>query len=184
MSVVKDAVKSIWRDDQGPGENIGRLISYIPSAFGWGGMALTAIDKILSEYGYGLEDYGRYLDESGLIDVMLGAQVFAEVDYEMHKVSSISDGLVKKAFLWSKITKYMARRGLLKALWAAFKKAAKYIIMAFGLTHLGELTEKLKPGASDEPLAIEEVSKMFKRPKYPSLDPKYYGPKGYMGPRS
>lgn len=185
---VKAMVKSLWRADQGPAENLFRLISYAPSAFGLGGLALTGLDKILSMYGYGLEDFGRWLDGTGVVSQTLGMVGLAELDdNRLEKVARVAvDGAIIKEAAWGAIInlikRYLGFRMILKMLWTA----AKFVLLAFGFTHMGQIYEMFKQG-DDE--GIEEkadsFSEMFPgKEQDPSLNPENYGPQGYMGPRS
>lgn len=182
---IKKMVREMWRDDQGPGENLFRLISYAPSVFGWSGMLITALDKVLSHYGYGLEDFGKFLDDQGITTQLFGMPATASLDdNRINKIaSSMEDQIVKEAVLGAAlkfIWKYLiSPRALLKNLW----RAAKYLLLAFGFTKIGEIYDWVAGGNKEK--AKEKTKEMFQMlPRYPSLDPKNYGPRGYMGPRS
>jgi len=185
---IKKMVQGMWRTDQGPGQNLFRLISYAPSVFGWSGMMITALDKVLSNYGYGLEDFGRWLDEQGVTTQLFGMPATANLnDERINKIaSSMENQIVKEAFasvVLKFIWKYViSPRALLKNLW----RAAKYLLFAFGFTKIGEIYDMFTSGNEEGAREKgEEMAGAFQfLPKDPSLDPKNYGPQGYMGPRS
>jgi hypothetical protein len=54
-----------WRQNEGPFENIFRIATYSMPAFGglFGGSIALILDKFLSKQGYGIEDFGKYLDK-------------------------------------------------------------------------------------------------------------------------
>lgn len=186
---VKKMVTSSWREDQGPAENILRLISYAPSVFGLGGMAITALDKWLSEYGYGLEDLGRYIDQTPMGSELMSITASTSISEEefFKKTSIAKDTIVKEAFIWRALLSLIKRKGILGFIWSAITKAVKYILFAWGLTNLGELYDRFKSGDSfGMGQGLQEMMNVLpqEQPGDPSLNPENYGPQGYMGPRS
>lgn len=192
---VKSIVSQMWRVDQGPAQNIMRLISYAPSVFGFGGLAITGIDKWLSHYGYGLEDLGVFLDKTELRPLLdnLTADSKHSID-EIHRLGNTmdSDKIVKEAFLLKALWNIMAKKGLLKLTWQVISKTVKYILLAFGFTKMGELYDKLSGFAGVGNIGVgtniitdvmEPFNSMDKQ-EDPSFKVENYGPGGYLGPRS
>lgn len=68
MNLLEEENKEwkFWRQNEGPFENVFRIATYAMPAFGglWGGGVALVLDKFLSKHGYGIEDFGKYLDKT------------------------------------------------------------------------------------------------------------------------
>lgn len=181
---LKRVIKEMWRKDQGPAENVFRLVSYVPSVFGWSGMALVALDKVLSEYGYGLEDLGKWIDDNYPTQLLMS---FAKEEGNMSlKVSRLEEhGLKKNAFIGTVFKKILGKFGGVKYVLKLLGKAIQLLLYALGLSKVEEIYDSIKEDKGFEDSGEEYSVNMFGGSNnYPSLDPKNYGPEGYKEPRS
>lgn len=190
-----DYIKEIWRNSEGPFENILRIGSYLLSIMGISGWLLLALDKYLSySYQMGIEDLGRWLDQQ----LGLGPGDSIERQH-VDAIPQLLEGLSSSAARDENMTKVAFLGGLFslvrygKLLASLIWKMVIFLISAFGLTKLGDMYKQTAEGKffgemSDLQMGAGMMEGMFGdalsgAPKDPTLDPANYGPQGYIGPQ-
>jgi len=166
------AVSVVWRDSEGPFENLFRLISYSPVLFaGFGGLLLTLIDKFASWFGYGIEDFGAWLDKklgkgpksdvtpqdadnlNNLFMGMLEAKAALDNNGQMIKVAGLGG-----------IFRLFGGPGkLAKMITSLILRAFAFIAMALGASSTGDIYNKVKGIAKEKVKEVgqEAVQEMF-----------------------
>lgn len=148
---LKKLVLSMWRQNEGPFENILRLITYlIPfvPGLGWTAFILEKVASIVLNMG--LEDIGRYIDKA--LGLHPGSEISSAheakvVDLITQMVKSKQaqphNELKKEAFLiWSLLR---AIPGAIRVLFTVFK----VILLAVGATSIGDLYQQAGSGAGE-----------------------------------
>lgn len=149
LTDLKDAIASIWRSNEGFCENFFRILSYLVPfvpGLGWG---VFVLEKIASLFGYGMSDLGGAIDramgwapstnlsitENDLSD---GVGGFLK-DLMKPNAASSEEEIVKIAFLGGLFKLIGAIPKLIPILW----KAVKFLLLAFGLTKVGDVYSTL-----------------------------------------
>jgi len=166
------AASVVWRDNEGPFENLFRLISYSPVLFaGLGGLALTGIDKIISYmWGMGLEDFGAWIDKQ------LGKGPKSDVtpqDYDalkdiltqrLQSNARVNNGQMVKVAGLGGIFKLFGGTGKVVNMILSFvMRAFAFVAMALGATSTGDIYDKVKGVAKEKVKEVgqEAVREMF-----------------------
>lgn len=162
------ALVAVWRDTEGPFENIFRLISYSPVLFaGFGGLILTGLDKIVSYFWkMGLEDFGAWIDRQ------LGKGPRSEVtqqDYSnlrsllmqtLESRAAAEGQIVKVAFLGGLFRLFGGAGKIVNALIKFLMRAFAFVALAVGASTTGEIGEKVKKYTKEK--AVELAKETIK----------------------
>ena len=165
------AVSVVWRDNEGPFENLFRLISYSPVLFaGFGGLLVTLIDKFASWFGYGLEDFGAYIDKK------LGKGPKSDVSAQdvpalnnlftgllEAKAASQNGQMVKVAGLGSIFKLFGGTGKLVNLIISLVLRAFAFVAMALGAASTGDIYNKVKGAVKEQIKEVgqEAVQEMF-----------------------
>lgn len=179
MKQITDFVSSMWRNREGPFENLLRLISYgvmvIPGV-GWLGFALV---QLASALGWGLGDIGgavdKYLHLEPGPELRMPQQSNIESAFKeilQQKTASASDEeMIKLAFLGG----LFRLTGLIPKIASGLISVMKYIILAAGMTQLGDLYPGNIGSSKDPGVQAPEEDEEG------SQDPEKYTQEGGMG---
>lgn len=179
LADIAKHIASIWHDYEGPMENVFRILSYlIPfvPGLGWG---IFVLESIATFFGYGMSDLGAAIDRAAGFKP---GQPVREKTF-LDSATSVLEGfftrtaesntdMVKLASL-AAVMKLVG--GIPRALGLVWQ-AVKFILLAFGLSNLGEIYtsatgQKKKPGEiylsneevkdkADKLLTTEQVGKL------------------------
>ena len=188
LEYLKD---NLWRDREGPLQNIFRLGSYILSLMGWSGVAFLALDKYLSfKYQMGVEDIGKWLDSKlGLgpgdsVEQHHVGQIGQLIDGFLVQAEADNDNITKLAFVGGLLKVIGGGKMIASIVW----KIVKFLIVALGLTKLGDLYEEgVSSDIVGDLLGLQQGKSMLEgmmggeMEQDPSLNPANYGPEGYRG---
>lgn len=172
-----ELIKTLWRNTEGPFENILRLISYAGVLLP-GGLIIIAMDKIASMFGMGLEDLGKYLDNklnlgprSSLNENNLDNAVNL-LEELSKKQASVHEKLIKNAGLLS----FVRGNGIkttFKGLWMLIK----WLLTALAITNFSDLynikPEKSFTNSTDENILNQSNEKDEKSDIIDELKEKY-----------
>jgi len=170
---VKRHIASIWRDHEGPFQNIFRIATYALPFVSGAGLLLMIVDKIASHmWGMGVEDFGAWLDKE--LKLGPGSNVGAKeihnvgdlIGKALQKAASADDGQLEKTALLGigALLRFLGGAGgVARKVVSALTKLVLWVITAFGLTKLGDMYNKpariLGSGVSTE--LYEQARGMF-----------------------
>lgn len=158
-------LKTLWRNNEGPFENLLRLVSYAGVILP-GGFVIIALDKIASMFGFGLEDLGRYLDKK--LNLGPGANITENtmsdaaniIESLSSKEANSKNILIKNAGLWSFLSKGGVKTTF-KGLWAI----VKWLLTALALTNFGDLYKTSELSSTVDTLIKDEITSNPDEPK-------------------
>ena len=130
MDQAKDQIKKLWSPNKGPFENLLNLSSYLlPFVGGW---VVFGIEQVASLKGYGLKDFGKYLDSNlGLgPGSNIGTRELQMLEGLLNTASTNNDGLEKKA-----IGRALMAGGAVKLIYTLIK----FVLLAVGAETIKEL---------------------------------------------
>jgi hypothetical protein len=174
MDDLKEVVFSLWKNDKGPFENILGLSSYLIPFLPGLGWAVFLIEKAASLFGYGLGDFGKWIDGE------LGLGPYSNITLQhqeelkqalMKKTSSMEEeGLVKNAAAWSALFKMIG--GVPKLVKGMFI-ILKALLLALGVEKVIDIykQKKLQMDVSGPVEMAKEVAKKELAPSLISKDP-------------
>jgi hypothetical protein len=145
LSDLGETIKSVWRQNEGFCENFFRIITYlIPfvPGLGWG---VFILEKIATFFGYGLSDLGKAIDNAmGWApntnlqiqenDLLEGIGGFLK-NLLKPSVGATENDIIKLAWFGGLLKLIGAIPKLIQILW----KAVKFLLLAVGLTKIGDI---------------------------------------------
>lgn len=181
LQQVTDKIRQLWRNREGPFENIFRLLSYMVPfvpGLGWG---VFALEKVASMFGWGMGDLGGALDKAMNLDPGTHLGMPDNEDIE-RGVTTMFEQQQKAASSNEELQKVASIGGLFRLIGGAGKisrilfSVLKWLLLAFGITKLGDMyagatgqTGTPEKGILDEITEDEEKEKP-KGPAYTSED--------------
>jgi len=143
---MKKVFSTIWRSNEGPFENMLRIVSYsMPFFGGIFGAILLIVDKVASYFwGYSLEDFGKYIDK--LIGLSPGSEISEEKLHsallkELQSKANTKNDKITKLALWGGITGALLKT---KIVTIFLMKLAGWFMAAYAVGNMQELYEKIK----------------------------------------
>lgn len=158
-AALQDYVLKLLKPNQGPMENLFRLLSNVPAFFmGLGGIGFTLLDWLTSTFfGVGMQPFGAWLDRKfGLGKDTTPKQVerlYLPVSdiAEMRLAAMKNNGEIVKVSSLGGILKMMGGVGkVVKMVFSFIAKAFAYLLAMYGVANWGELTEKIESGVKEK----------------------------------
>lgn len=167
IELFKDIVSKAWHQNEGPLENIFRIITYaMPFVPGLGWMTF-ALDKLASlALGLGFEDLGAWFDKK--LNLTSGSELneskFLNLasEFENNKSSTIytEDGIIKVAFLGS-ILKSLGIGNIIIKAFGIIKSTIGFLLVTFAASNMDELYKKIEEYAKNK--LTETASDVIKK---------------------
>lgn len=174
MEKLKQEILGIWRDNEGPFQNIFRLFSYaMPFIPGLGWVSFL-IEGIASAFGYGLSDLGAFIDkELGLspgVDFNTQEATqdvsnwFAQiVDGKMAGASLNDEQIVKVAFLGTLLKMIGGGARIAPIVFKVLTSLIGWLLMSVGANHISDIYKMAKERAKG--VATDVMKEQFSSPE-------------------
>jgi len=143
ISDITDKIREIWRDREGPFENIFRIMSYLIPFVPGLGWTVFALETGASYLGWGMGDFGGALDKAMGLEPGTHLSITGPSDIEIglknvfrQLASSANEDEIKKVAFAGAFFKLI---GAVPKLARFIFEAIKFLLLAFGLTKLGDM---------------------------------------------
>ncbi len=164
---LKNTIFHLWHPNEGPFQNIFKLLSYATPFIPGLGWTIFIIEKVASLTGYGLENLGKYLDQQLGLDsgsnidpshIEKGGQLLENL-VSSKMASASKEELVKIAFFGS-LLKFAIPKALKLIL-----KVVSLLLMAVGVDQIKDLYTKIQSQGGVQKYVVEKAEEAFFNPQ-------------------